>query len=255
MCDSFLTFGRVDFRAFSFLIIEMKLQTRRSAERGHADHGWLKTWHSFSFADYYDPKHMGFRSLRVINQDIIAPGGGFPPHGHRDMEIFSYVLEGTIEHRDSMGNHAQVKPGQIQVMSAGAGVKHSEFNPSDVEPLQILQVWIQPDRAGLKPRYAEWTPTLPQLAAPKVLIISNDGREGSAHISQDADVYRVKSAKALTVVHDLAKGRGLWFQLIAGEVTVGDVKMQPGDAVSSEEAGRFEIVSAGAVEALLFDLA
>jgi len=116
-------------------------------------------------------------------------------------------------------------------------------------------VWIQPDRAGLKPRYAEWTPTLPQLAAPKVLIISNDGREGSAHISQDADVYRVKSAKALTVVHDLAQGRGLWFQLIAGEVTVGDVKLQPGDAVSSEEAGRFEIVSAGAVEALLFDLA
>jgi redox-sensitive bicupin YhaK (pirin superfamily) len=255
MGRGFLTFGRVDFGDFSFLIKGMKLQTRRSAERGHADHGWLKTWHSFSFADYYDPKHMGFRSLRVINQDIIAPGGGFPPHGHRDMEIFSYVLEGTIEHRDSMGNHAQVKPGQIQVMSAGAGVKHSEFNPSATDRLQILQVWIQPDRAGLKPRYAEWTPTLPQLAAPKVLIISNDGREGSAHISQDADVYRVKSTKALTVVHDLAKGRGLWFQLIAGEVTVGDVKLQPGDAVSSEEAGRFEFVSAGPVEALLFDLA
>jgi redox-sensitive bicupin YhaK (pirin superfamily) len=233
----------------------MKLQTRRSAERGHADHGWLKTWHSFSFADYYDPKHMGFRSLRVINQDIIAPGGGFPAHGHRDMEIFSYVLEGTIEHRDSMGNHAQVKPGQIQVMSAGSGVKHSEFNPSEEARLQILQVWIQPDRAGLKPRYAEWTPTLPQLAAPKVLIISHDGREGSAHISQDADVYRVKSAKALTVGHDLAPGRGLWFQLIAGDVTVGDVKLQPGDAVSSEEAGRFEFVSSGPVEALLFDLA
>ena len=233
----------------------MKLKTRRSAERGHADHGWLKTWHSFSFADYHDPKHMGFRSLRVINQDIIAPGGGFPPHGHRDMEIFSYVLEGTIEHRDSMGNHAQVKPGQIQVMSAGSGVKHSEFNPSDDEPLQILQVWIQPDRAGLKPRYAEWTPTPAQFAAPKVLIVSNDGREGSAHISQDADVYRVKSAQALKFTHELRPGRGLWFQLVAGDVEVGGVRLAPGDAVSSEDAGVFEFASAGAVEALLFDLA
>ena len=233
----------------------MKLLTRRSAERGHADHGWLQTWHSFSFGEYHDPKHMGFRSLRVINQDIIAAGEGFPPHGHRDMEIFSYVLEGTIEHRDSIGNHAQVQPGQIQVMSAGAGVKHSEFNPSATERLQILQVWIQPNRAGLKPRYAEWTPTTAQVDAPKVLIISNDGREGSAHISQDADVYRVKSAQALTVVHELAQGRGLWFQLITGEVTVGGMKLQPGDAVSSEEAGRFEFVSSGPVEALLFDLA
>jgi redox-sensitive bicupin YhaK (pirin superfamily) len=233
----------------------MKLLTRRSAERGHADHGWLQTWHSFSFGGYHDPKFMGFRSLRVINQDIIAAGEGFPPHGHRDMEIFSYVLEGTIEHRDSIGNHAQVQPGQIQVMSAGTGVKHSEFNPSATERLQILQVWIQPDRAGLKPRYAEWTPTTAQLNSPKVLIISNDGREGSAHISQDADVYRVKSPQAFTVVHELAQGRGLWFQLIAGEVTVGDVKLQPGDAVSSEQSGRFEFTSAGPVEALLFDLA
>ena len=240
---------------FSLLIVEMKLQTRRSAERGHADHGWLQTWHSFSFGEYHDPKHMGFRSLRVINQDIIAAGEGFPPHGHRDMEIFSYVLAGTIEHRDSMGNHAQVQPGQIQVMSAGTGVKHSEFNPSATERLQILQVWIQPDRAGLKPRYAEWTPTPAQLDAPKVLIISNDGREGSAHISQDADVYRVKSPQAFTVVHELAQGRGLWFQLITGEVTVGGVKLQPGDAVSSEQSGRFEFTSAGPVEALLFDLA
>jgi redox-sensitive bicupin YhaK (pirin superfamily) len=233
----------------------MKLLTRRSAERGHADHGWLQTWHSFSFGEYHDPKHMGFRSLRVINQDIIAAGEGFPPHGHRDMEIFSYVLEGAIEHRDSMGNHAQVKPGQIQVMSAGTGVKHSEFNPSASEPLQILQVWIQPNRTGLKPRYAEWTPTPAQVDAPKVLIISNDGREGSAHSSQDADVYRVKSALALNLVHELAQGRGLWFQLITGEVTVGGVKLQLGDAVSSEAAGRFEFVSAGPVEALLFDLA
>lgn len=233
----------------------MHLTIRRSAERGHFDHGWLDTYHSFSFADYYDPKHMGFRSLRVINQDIIAPGVGFPMHGHRDMEIFSYVLAGTIEHRDSMGNHAQVQPGQIQVMSAGKGVRHSESNPSESERLHLLQVWIAPDRMGLTPRYAEWTPTAAQLAAPKVLIISKDGREGSAHISQDADVYRVKASQSLRFSHELRAGRGLWFQLITGDVAVGGVRLAPGDAVSSEDAGLFEFSSTGAVEGLLFDLA
>ena len=245
----------MDFRADSRSLPPMRLTIRRSAERGHFDHGWLDTYHSFSFADYYDPKHMGFRSLRVINQDVIAPGVGFPMHGHRDMEIFSYVLAGTIEHRDSMGNHAQVKPGQIQVMSAGKGVRHSEFNPSDSAPLQLLQVWIEPDRKGLEPRYAEWTPTAAQLAAPKVLIISNDGREGSARISQDADVYRLRSSQALAFTHDLRAGRGLWYQLITGDVTVGGVKLSPGDAVSSEDAGAFAFASEGAVEGLLFDLA
>jgi redox-sensitive bicupin YhaK (pirin superfamily) len=233
----------------------VKLTVRRSQERGHADHGWLRTWHSFSFADYQDPAHMGFRSLRVINQDIIAPGVGFPMHPHRDMEIFSYVLQGAIEHRDSLGNHAQVRPGQIQVMSAGTGVRHSEVNPSATEPLHLLQVWILPDRGGLKPRYAEWTPTVAQSSAAKVLIVSQDGREGSAHISQDASVYRVKAAAATTVAHSLAAGRGLWFQLIEGDLQVGGVKLAPGDAVSSEEAGDYEFKSAGPVEALLFDLA
>ena len=233
----------------------MKLTVRRSRERGHADHGWLRTWHSFSFADYHDPAHMGFRSLRVINQDIIAPGVGFPMHPHRDMEIFSYVLQGAIEHRDSLGNHAQVRPGQIQVMSAGTGVRHSEVNPSATEPLHLLQVWILPDRAGLKPRYAEWTPTVAQSSAAKVLIVSQDGREGSAHISQDADVYRVKSKSAGTISHDLRAGRGLWFQLIAGEFEIGGVNLSPGDAVRSEDAGTFAFKSTGPIEALLFDLA
>ena len=232
----------------------MKLNVRRSRERGHADHGWLRTWHSFSFADYHDPAHMGFRSLRVINQDIIAPGVGFPMHPHRDMEIFSYVLRGAIEHRDSLGNHAQVRPGQIQVMSAGTGVRHSEVNPSASEPLHLLQVWILPDRAGLRPRYAEWTPTEDQRAATKVLIVSQDGREGSARISQDVSVYRIKSAAAATIAHTLAPGRGLWFQLIEGDVQVGDVQLSPGDAVNSEESGAFAFKSSGPVEALLFDL-
>ena len=233
----------------------MNLTVRRSGERGFADHGWLVARHSFSFADYYDPAHMAFRSLRVINQDLVAPGMGFPAHGHKDMEIFTYVLEGAIEHKDSMGNHAQLKPGQIQVMSAGSGVKHSEVNPSKTERLHLIQVWIMPDRPSLKPRYAEWTPTPEQLDASKVLIISNDGREGSAHISQDADVYRVKTQSAATITHDLAAGRGLWFQLIGGDVEIGDVKLAPGDAVKSEDAGIFAFKSAGPVEALLFDLA
>ena len=233
----------------------MKFAVRRSQERGFADHGWLVARHSFSFADYHDPAHMGFRSLRVINQDLVDPGMGFPPHGHRDMEIFTYVLEGAIEHRDSLGNHAQLKPGQIQVMSAGSGVKHSEYNPSKTDRLHLIQVWIQPDRPGLRPRYAEWTPTVEQLAAPKVLIISHDGRDGSAHISQDADVYRVKTSTAGTVSHELRQGRGLWFQLIGGEVEVDGVKLSPGDAVKSEEPGSFAFTSTGPIEALLFDLA
>lgn len=233
----------------------MKLIVRRSQERGFADHGWLVARHSFSFADYHDPAHMAFRSLRVINQDLVAPGMGFPTHGHKDMEIFTYVLEGAIEHKDSMGNHAQLRPGQIQVMSAGSGVRHSEFNPSKTDRLHLIQVWIMPDRANLQPRYAEWTPTPAQLESSKVLIISNDGREGSAHISQDADVYRVKTKSAGTISHELRAGRGLWFQLIGGDVEVGGVKLSPGDAVRSEDAGTFAFKSAAPFEALLFDLA
>ena len=233
----------------------MNLMVRRSGDRGFADHGWLVARHSFSFADYHDTAHMGFRSLRVINQDLVAPGNGFPPHGHRDMEIFTYVLEGLIEHRDSLGNHAQIKPGQIQVMSAGSGVKHSEYNPSKTERLHLIQVWIMPDQSNLTPRYAEWKPTPEQLAAPKVLIISRDGREGSAHISQDTDVYRVKASDGGMVSHELRAGRGLWFQLIAGEVEIGGLKLSPGDALNSEDAGTFAFHHSGPVEALLFDLA
>ena len=233
----------------------MPCTVRRSEERGFADHGWLVARHSFSFADYHDPAHMGFRSLRVLNQDLVAPGTGFPPHGHRDMEIFTYVLEGAIEHRDSLGNHAQLRPGQIQVMSAGSGVQHSEYNPSRTERLHLIQVWIQPDRTGLTPRYAEWIPQPNQLDAPKVLIISNDGREGSAHISQDADVHRLKTRAAITLTHELRPGRGLWLQVIAGEVETGGVTLRPGDALQSQDAGVFTLHTAGPFEALLFDLA
>src|SRR3974390_2051261 len=167
--------------------ISTELNIRRAHERGHADHGWLNTHHTFSFANYYDPAHMGFRTLRVINDDRVLPGMGFGTHPHRDIEIFSCVLEGTLEHKDSMGNGRQLKPGQIQLLSAGRGITHSEFNPSRTERLHFLQIWIQPCEQGLRPSYTEWHPTADTAQAGKVLVISPDGREGSATIHQDAD--------------------------------------------------------------------
>src|SRR5512138_2887123 len=152
-----------------------EIRVRRAEDRGHADHGWLDSHHTFSFADYYDPAQMGFRSLRVINDDRVAPGMGFGTHPHRDMEIFSYVLEGVLEHKDSLGNGRQLKPGQIQLMSAGRGVAHSEFNPSRKDPLHFLQVWIEPRQRGLTPSYTEWQPLSHHAETPKVLVISPDG--------------------------------------------------------------------------------
>jgi redox-sensitive bicupin YhaK (pirin superfamily) len=231
------------------------LTIRRSADRGHANHGWLDSFHTFSFADYYHPAHMGFRSLRVINQDKVAPGAGFPTHPHRDMEIFSYVVDGTIAHKDSMGNGRELKPGQIQLMSAGAGVTHSEFNPSASEPLHLLQIWILPHTRALKPSYTEWHPTTASEASSKVLVISPDGREDSATIHQDAEVYRVRLQASETVSHDLKPGRGLWLQLIKGQLTHGETRLLPGDAASTESTGVLTFTATEDAEALLFDLA
>ena len=164
---------------------------RRSVDRGAADHGWLKARHSFSFADYYDPDHMGFRSLRVINQDIIATNGGFPTHPHQNMEIFSYITAGALSHKDSMGNSATIKPGMIQLMSAGSGVTHSEFNPSDTEEARLLQIWIQPSEQNIEPSYTDWTPDDQGNVDSKALIISEDGRDHSATIHQDASIYKL----------------------------------------------------------------
>lgn len=227
---------------------------RRSDERGHVNHGWLDSRFTFSFADYYDPAHMGFRSLRVINDDRIAPRGGFPTHPHRDMEIFSYILEGQLAHQDSMGNARVLKPGQIQLMSAGSGVTHSEFNPAG-EPTHMLQIWIQPRQRGLVPRYTEWTPDPEQEAAPKVLVISPDGRDGSATIAQDADIYRIKLQPGESTTHLLAPGRGLWLHLIRGRAEINGEGINPGDAASSERPGGFTLTATTEpVEALLFDL-
>lgn len=232
-----------------------KLKIRRSAERGHAHHGWLDSYHSFSFADYSDPEHMGFRSLRVINQDMVAPGAGFPPHPHRDMEIFSYVLSGTLAHMDSLGNSRELKPGQIQLMSAGSGVTHSEFNPSRTDPLHFLQIWIQPERRGLNPSYTEWHPTIETENAAKVLVISPDAREGSATIHQNIDVFRLRLRAGENVFHDLREGRGLWLQLITGSLKSGDTNLNAGDALSTESPGTINFIATEDSEALLFDLA
>lgn len=233
----------------------MKTIVRKSSDRGHADHGWLDSRHTFSFADYYDPAHMGFRSLRVINEDRVAPGGGFPTHPHRDMEIFSYVVGGTLEHEDSMGNGRRLQPGQIQLMSAGSGVTHSEFNPSRVEPAHFLQIWIKPRAYGLTPSYTEWHPAPESEHAAKVLVISPDGRENSATIRQDADIYRVRLKAGETLGHDLKPGRGLWLQLISGTLTAGGSVLEAGDAACTETAGTFQITATENAEALLFDLA
>jgi redox-sensitive bicupin YhaK (pirin superfamily) len=231
------------------------LTFRRSDERGHANHGWLDSRFTFSFADYYDPAHMGFRSLRVINDDRIAPRGGFPTHPHRDMEIFSYILEGQLAHQDSMGNARVLTPGQIQLMSAGSGVTHSEFNPSPDQAAHLLQIWIQPRQRGLTPRYTEWTPTAAQEAESKVLVISADGRDGSATIAQDVDVFRIKLPPGARVTHTLAPGRGLWLHQVRGVAELNGTGINPGDAASSERSGDFTLAATTeAVEALLFDL-
>jgi quercetin 2,3-dioxygenase len=232
----------------------MKLKIRRSHERGHADHGWLNSYHSFSFAEYHDPAHMGFRSLRVINQDRVAPGGGFPSHPHRDMEIFSYVLEGSLSHKDSLGNGRELRPGQIQLMSAGSGVLHSEYNPSSSAPTHFLQVWIRPRAQGLKPSYTEWHPKAEQETASKVLVISPDGRQDSATINQDAEVYRVRLQPGQSLTHEVKAGRGVWFQLIKGSVEVQGSAFKPGDAFCTEDSGLLEVIASETTEALFFDL-
>lgn len=230
--------------------------TRKAADRGHADHGWLQSAHTFSFAGYHDPRHMGFRSLRVINDDHIAPGGGFPTHPHRDMEIFSYIVSGSIAHQDSMGNGRVLKPGQIQLMSAGSGVTHSEYNPSSTEPLHLLQIWIRPHTAGLTPSYTEWHPNSATEQKSKVLVISPDGRENTARIHQDAEVYRLRLAPGESVSHGLRDGRGLWLQVIHGPLHMQDTRLDSGDAGHSEHSGTFAFRAGDQpAEALLFDLA
>lgn len=225
---------------------------RKSNERGHFDHGWLNTFHTFSFADYFDPKNMGFRDLRVINEDTVAPGGGFGTHGHRDMEIVTYVLEGTLAHRDSMGNGGAIRPGEVQRMSAGTGVRHSEMNASDQEPVHLLQIWILPERNGITPSYEQKQFDASERRGQLRLIASPDARNGAVKVHQDVEIYS-SLLDNQKVTHTFKPGRHGWIQVARGEAEVNGQKLSAGDGAAVSDEKSVEITGRGA-EVLLFDL-
>jgi hypothetical protein len=226
---------------------------RRSDERGHANHGWLDSHFTFSFAEYHDPRHMGFRSLRVINDDRIAPGGGFGMHPHRDMEIISYVLAGALEHKDSMGNGRVIRPGDFQYMAAGTGVTHSEFNPSDKDETHLLQIWILPDRKGVKPRYAE--KAMANAAPGRLhLIASKSGRDDSIAIHQDVELNLARLNAGDSITHSLRPGRHVWAHAAEGEVTLNGQTLKAGDAAALSDEKCVELAARQSSQVLLFDL-
>jgi hypothetical protein len=227
---------------------------RRSRERGYADHGWLKSFHSFSFADYYDPAHMGFGPLRVINEDRVAPGSGFGTHGHRDMEIISYVLDGELAHQDSMGNGSVIRPGDVQRMSAGSGVRHSEFNHAKDRTTHFLQIWIEPNVTGIAPSYEEKRFTDADKQGRLRLIASPDGAEGSVRIHQDARLYVARLAAGQSLSAELPAGRLGYLHLVRGAATVNGQRLDGGDAAKIRDEGRLAISAEGDAELLLFDL-
>jgi quercetin 2,3-dioxygenase len=231
------------------------IHIRKSDERGHANHGWLDTHFTFSFADYYDQKHVHFRTLRVMNDDRVAGGGGFPMHPHRDMEIVTYVLEGALEHRDSMGNGSVIKPGDIQYMSAGRGVTHSEFNASETEPVHLYQIWMFPEKKGLKPAYGQKNFSEAEKRGTLRLLVSPDGRDGSVKIRQDNELYASVLAKGETVKHDLKPERHAYVQVARGSVMLNGTKLDEGDGAAISEEKVIELTGEKDAEVLLFDLA
>jgi redox-sensitive bicupin YhaK (pirin superfamily) len=231
------------------------MKIRRSTERGHAQHGWLDSHHTFSFADYYDPKAMGFRALRVINEDRVIAGVGFPTHAHRDMEIISYVLEGSLSHQDSIGTNGVIKPGDVQRMSAGTGVRHSEFNGSKEEGVHFLQIWIVPDRAGHEPSYEQKNFSDAEKRGKLRLVASPNGQNGSVSIHQDARLYAGLFDAGEKATYELKPGRGAWVHVVRGELTVNGDKLLAGDAAAIETTGKIDIAGTTGGEVLLFDLA
>lgn len=225
---------------------------RKSADRGQADHDWLKTKHSFSFASYYDPAHMGFRSLRVINEDVIAGGGGFPPHPHENMEIITYVVTGELEHKDSMGTGSVVKAGEVQYMSAGTGVVHSEFNHSPSKPLHLLQIWLLPNEFGASPRYDQQK--VADAAVQNQLGLIASGGKGGINVRQDVELYACKLDANKSVSHVIRPNRALWLQLISGELHAEGQKVYAGDAVRIEGQKETKITAEQSSHFLLFDL-
>jgi redox-sensitive bicupin YhaK (pirin superfamily) len=230
------------------------LKIRRSQERGHADHGWLEAYHTFSFADYFDPEHMGYRVLRVINEDRVEPAQGFGWHGHRDMEILTWVLEGSLEHKDSMGSGGVIQPGEMQYMSAGKGVMHSEFNASREERLHLLQIWIQPSVSSAEPRYDQKSFEAALESGELVRVASPDGRDGSMAIRQDATLEVARLRAGGSVRRELGKSRHAWLQVARGGVRIEGKDLGQGDGASFEGGGTLEISAKDASEILLFDL-
>jgi redox-sensitive bicupin YhaK (pirin superfamily) len=231
------------------------MKIRKAEQRGHFDFGWLNTYHTFSFGDYYDLSHMGFRSLRVINEDVVQRGRGFPRHGHRDMEIFTYILQGALQHRDSMGNGSVIRPGDVQRMSAGTGVTHSESNASPDEPVHLLQIWILPGEEGIAPDYEEKRFAEDEKRNQLRLIISPDAAEGSVRIHQDARVYASLLEPGREVSHTLESGRHAWLQVAAGSVKLNDTDLKQGDGAAVSQEGAITIAAQEPAEILLFDLA
>ncbi len=231
------------------------LTIRRAKDRGHFDHGWLDTYHTFSFADYHDPRQMGFRALRVINDDRVAGGRGFPMHPHRDMEIVTYILEGALAHKDSMGTGSVIRPGDVQRMSAGTGVTHSEANASANEPVHLLQIWLLPARRGLEPSYEQKHFTDDDKRDRLRLVASPDGAEGSVTIHQDVRLYAGLLAPGKSVVQPLARGRAAWVHVARGRATVNGEALAAGDGAALSEIGALELAGVEPAEVLVFDLA
>ena len=231
------------------------INIRKAKERGHFDFGWLDTYHTFSFGDYYDPEFMGFRSLRVINEDRVTPRTGFPKHGHRDMEIITYVLEGELQHRDSMGNGSVIRPGEVQRMTAGSGVTHSEANSSETDAVHLLQIWILPNAPGLTPGYEQKTFTDEEKCGRLRLVASGDGRDGSVTINQDAAIYASVLEPDSEVVHPLRANRNAWIQVARGAVTVNGHDLNQGDGAAISAESAIAIGAREKSEVLLFDLA
>jgi hypothetical protein len=237
----------------------LMLILRRAEDRGRADFGWLDSRHTFSFGQYHDPQHMGFGPLRVINDDRVAPGGGFATHGHSDMEIISYVLDGALEHRDSLGNGSVIRPGDVQRMSAGTGIRHSEFNASKTEPVHFLQIWILPERMGVAPGYEQKNFAPADTQGRLRLVASRQGREGSVSLHRDVDLFAARLGASDAVGFDLKPGRLGWLQVARGEVVLDGEALRPGDGVAFERAQPIAIAgmanAADAAEILLFDMA
>lgn len=227
---------------------------RRASDRGHANHGWLDTNHTFSFADYYDPRFVGFGPLRVINDDTVAGGRGFPPHGHRDMEILSYVLEGALEHEDSMGNGSVIRPGDVQRMSAGTGVVHSEYNASPDESVHFLQIWIVPSSRGIAPSYEQKRFDDDEKRGRFRLVASPDAAEGSVRIHQDARVFAAIVERGQSIAHAFPSGRRGWLHVARGKATLDGVRLEAGDGVALEDETEIHLGSSDRGEVLLFEL-